>query len=116
MTEQLASAGVGAGVQGSPGSTLSAPNPPAMVTLTLDVRVTMAHSRTAMRAGMNGESAAADAVLTRGDGPVTMTIPLTARCGRLALPTVMAWRDQPSSLGAGRPAADDVTAGGASRN
>jgi len=56
------------------------------------------------------------ALIWTAQGPVTMTIPLTARCGRLALPIVTAWRDQPPSLGAGRPAADDVTAGGANRN
>src|SRR5215831_321325 len=53
----------------------------------------------------------ASAVIWTTRGRSTTAIPLTARCGRLALPTVTAWRDQPPSLGAGRPGADDVTAG-----
>jgi len=68
MAEQLASAGVGASVQASSGSTLSAPNPPARSPWCPTSGWPWRTSGPAMQAGVNGESAAADAVMTRGDG------------------------------------------------
>ena len=60
--------------------------PTGQVTLTPNVRVTMAHFRTrpTMRAGVNGGSRAADAVMTRGDGSRWDECrPLTAACLQL---------------------------------